>query len=128
MMSKQEATDTIMATLGEYDALWDGELFPEIVDAELFDCFDKSVGVQVEMPVELFLRYDVEINEEIDRLDAMAALMGAVAARVENSLDASLFSEGVDDELYDCPLDDQTFIDCYIIDPPEDFPSARSLK
>jgi hypothetical protein len=95
MMSKQEATDTIMATLGEYDALWDGELFPE---------------------------------EEIDRLDAMAALIGAVTARVENSLDATLFTEEVDAELYDVPLDDQTFIDCFIIDPPEDFPSARSLK
>ena len=104
--------DVLMATLGEYDALWDGVLFPEIIDAEYSDNFDKSVGIQVNMPSKLFLRYDIEINEEIDRLEAMATLLATVS-ELSQQYPKELYSEGIDAILTDC----STLEEYQILDP-----------
>jgi len=122
-LAKAIATDTLMATLGEYDALWDGMLFPEIVDAEFHDAEpDQPLA---SLPLELYIYYDRQLTQNLDRLEALAALMGTVTAMVDNSLDVPLFEEGVDAELYDCPLNDETFFQCFVA---PDFPTPRSLK
>jgi len=122
-MCKEEATDALMATIGEYDALWDGVLNPEVFDAEFCDCGDW--GPSICLPVEMHMKSDPKLEQQFDRIQALAALMGTVSAMVENSLDAPLFEEGVDAELFDCPLNDETFFQCFVA---PDFPTPRSLK
>lgn len=111
-LAESIATETLRATLGEYDALWDGELFPEIVDAEFHDCDPEQPSAV--LPLELFTCYDRKLAQDLERLEALVALMGAVSAMVENSLDVPLFDIGVDGEMFDCPLDPDTFFDCYV--------------
>jgi len=126
-----EATDALMATLGEYDALWDGTSFPEIVDAEFYDC-PESVGEWSPIfLIPLCLQQDHDLRQVFDRAEALLTLIEVIKyqASVSVHLGAPLHPEGVDAELYDCPLDDQTWYDCYIdLDPPEDWPSVASLK
>ena len=119
-------SEALMATLGEYDALWDGTLPPEIVDAELYDCPREGLWSTI-LPSPLCFHNDPCLIQMADRYEALLTLIGVIRCYVENSLDAPLFSEEVDGELYDCPLDEDTFYDCYI-DPPEDWPSVDSLK
>jgi hypothetical protein len=118
-MSQAEATDAIMATIGEYDALWDGELFPEIIDAEYYDCFDRDHGVTVDFPEEMIIYYDVQLRDFCDHHEALDTVITTITAMVENSLDAPIFSEDIDGMLYDHPVR---------IDEYDDPPSIRSLK
>lgn len=123
-----EATDALMATLGEYDALWDGTLAPEIVDAEMYDCPDSGGLFSPTLPSLLCFHNDPDLLQVFDRDEALLILIEVVKCYVgDNCVDTPLFSEEVDAELYDCPLDDSTWVDL-IIDPPNDWPSVNSLK
>jgi hypothetical protein len=121
-----EATDAVMATLGEYDALWDGMLFPEIVDAEFYDCPNPWNDWSPILPGSLFSHLDPDLIQALDRFEALNVLIEVVKCYVENSLDVPLFCEEVDAELYDCPLDDASWYACILAS--DDWPSVDSLK
>ena len=121
-MSKAEATDAVMATIGEYDTLWDGTLLPEIIDAEFYDCPDSGRDWNPNMPTDMYLSQDFDLMQIIDRYEALLALIEVVKCYVGTNVDASLFSEEVDAEMYDCPIEH------WPITPPQDWPSVESLK
>lgn len=122
-----EATDAIMATLGEYDSLWDGTLSPEIVDAEMYDCSWSGGDWSPLLPAPLCLHNDPDLLQTFDRDDALCVLIEVIMWYVgDSSPDTPLFPEGVDAELYDCPLDIGVWYDCYILS--QDWPSVDSLK
>lgn len=88
-MSIKEATDTVMATLGAYDALWDGVLTPEIVDAEYYDWDDDPrhpfiLTRIVKMPIPLKYHSYPPLMEGLARNEAMDVLKAVVKARVDN--------------------------------------------
>ncbi len=120
-----EATDVLMATLGEYDALWDGTLSPEIIDAEFYDCPDE-VDHGPFFPAPLCHQDNPSLIQVYDRAEAICTLIEVVKCYVETCIetciDAPLFSEEVDAEMYDCPIEH------WPITPPEDWPSVESLK
>lgn len=117
-----EATDALMATLGEYDALWDGTLPPEIIDAEIYDCPDSGGDLSPDMPINLYLSQDFDLIQIIDRYEALLTLIEVVKCYVGTCIDAPLFSEETDGMLYDCP------VDLSFKRPSEDWPSVESLK
>jgi hypothetical protein len=119
-------TDAIMATLGEYDAPWDGTLTPEIVDAELYDCPREGLWATSILPPPLCYHNDPCLIQMAARYEALLTLIEVVKVHVENSLDAPLFYEEVDGELYDCPLSDDTWFD--LLYPDCDWPSVESLR
>ncbi len=120
------ATNALMATIGEYDVLWDGKLFPEIVDAEFFDgC---NLRGWVDLPERMFPGQMSIIKQQDDRVEALTVLKGVLAAQVGIYPGAApLFPKNMDAELYDCPqplvLED---IECN--NPPQNWPSSASLK
>lgn len=117
-MSIKEATDTVMATLGAYDALWDGILAPEIVDAEYYDWDDDLrhpfiLTRIVKMPVPLNHSYPPLVegfarNEALDVLKAVVEEKGNryIYCHHSGELRGRLMSQELDwDGKYDCPLD-----------------------
>jgi len=117
-----EATDALMATLGEYDALWDGTLPPEIIDAELYDC-PREGPWDTLLPSPLCFHNDPVLIQLADRHEAMLTLIEVIKCYVETCVDTPLFSEETDGMLYDCPVDLS-----FTLDPPQDWPSVESLK
>ncbi len=99
-----EAADALMATLGEYDVLWDGTLSPEIIDAELYDC-SGPIRSTIRLPVELCMTFDSHLTQQFDRMDALVTLM-ATLGEYDALWDGTLTPEIVDAELYDCPQED----------------------
>lgn len=97
----REATDVLMAVLGEHDTLWDGELFPEILDAEEFDCPQDSYSVK--LPGPLFSMIDPQIREVHDHIDAIDCLMATVTALSEK-YPCGLLSEDLDGMMFDHPV------------------------
>lgn len=88
-LARNEALDVLMATLGEYDTLWDGELIPEIVDAEFYDCFDDSIFNSpfkrvVKLPVRLLYQQEPRLLQKIARFEAIDVLKAVVKALVDN--------------------------------------------
>jgi len=122
MNEKIEATNALMATLGEYDVLWDGTLLPEIIDAEFYDCPGSSSPWNSSLPINLCLGEDRELMNDLDRIEALEALLEVIKCYVGTCIDAPLFSEEVDGELYDCSIEH------WPIDSPQDWPSVKSLK
>ncbi len=112
-----EATDAIMATLGEYDAFWDGTLSPEIIDAEFYDC-PNEVDHGPLFPAPLCHQDNPSLIQVYDRAEALLTLIEVVKCYVGTCIDAPLFTEEVDGELYDCPLGDATWFD--LLEPSED--------
>ena len=117
--------DALMATLGEYDALWDGVLPPEIIDAEFYDCPD-SGDYSPDLPMGMYLSQDFDLIQIIDRHEAMLTLIEVVKCYVGTCIDAPLFPEEFDGMMYDSPCDGLIFESEY--DPPQDWPSVESLK
>lgn len=117
--ARNEALDVLMATLGEYDTLWDGELIPEIVDAEFYDCFDDSIFNSpfkrvVKLPVRLLYQQEPRLLQKIARFEAMDVLKAVVEEKGNRyiychhsgELRGRLMSQELDwDGKYDCPLD-----------------------
>jgi len=93
-----EAIDALMATLGAYDILWDGELFAEIVDAEFHDCRTYPITV----PSELAILAVPAIQERVDRQTANITLLATICTLVERCTN-ELYSEGLDAIVADCP-------------------------
>ncbi len=118
---RADALVTLMATLGEYDALWDGELFPEIVDAEFHDCPDE-VDHGPFFPAPLCHQDNPSLIQVYDRYETLMVLMKVVKCYVGTCIDAPLFSEEVDAQMYDCPIEHWPII------LPQDWPSVESLK
>jgi hypothetical protein len=114
-----EANDTVMATLGEYDALWDGVLAPEIVDAEYYDWDDDLkhpfiLTSIVKMPVPLKYHSYPPLVEGLARNDALDALKAVVVEKggryiyrhQDGELRESLMSIELDwDGGFDHPID-----------------------
>jgi hypothetical protein len=98
---QSEATDVLMAVLGEHDALWDGELFPEILDAEEYDCTQDHYTVK--LPDTLFAMIDPQIRDVYDRIDAIDCLMATVVALSEK-YPCGLIPEDLDGMLFDHPV------------------------
>ena len=117
-----EATDALMATLGEYDVLWDGTLLPEIIDADFYDCPNDS-DWGPDMPTGMYLSQDFDLMQIIDRYEALLTLIEVVKCCVGTCLEAPLFSEEVDGMMYDCPCDGLIFETS-----PDDWPTLQSLK
>ena len=114
-----EATDALMATLGEYDVLWNGTLNPEIVDAMFYDCPNNS-GWGPNMPTGMYLSQDFDLMQIIDRYEALLTLIEVIKCYVGTCVDAPLFSEEVDGAMYDCPVDLS-----FTIESPEDWPALN---
>jgi hypothetical protein len=96
-----EATDVLMAVIGEYDAFWDGTLLPEILDAEEHDC--DLDNYTVNLPTPLFVMIDPQIREVYDHMDAINALMATVAALSETCPNGFI-SENLDGMFFDHPV------------------------
>jgi len=92
-----KATDALLTTLHQYDALWDGELLPEIVDAEFHDCRTYPITV----PTELVLLAVPAIQERVDRQTANITLLATICTLVERCTN-ELYSEGFDSVFHDC--------------------------
>ncbi len=93
-----EAIVALMTVLGEYDVLWDGTLFSEILDAEVYDCPGERFSVK--LPGLMCFR--VQEIAEFDRIDALVTsitVVSALAERCGNELPI-LWVDGI---LYDCP-------------------------
>lgn len=103
--------NVLTAVLSEYDALWDGTLFPEILDAEVYD----NIGEQfiVGLTQQLCFQIQPDFVARLDRIEALIvsiAVVSALAERCKNELsslgtDAIFFdgpSEILDAEVYDC--------------------------
>ncbi len=97
-----EATDALMATLGEYDVLWDGVLSPEIVDAELYDCYGNNMTATLpaELVIPCLYRF---LMQRLDRMEALYTLIEIVKCYAGTCIDTLHFSEEFDAEVYDCP-------------------------
>jgi hypothetical protein len=102
---RAEATDALMATIGEYAAPWYGDdLDPEIVDAEFYDC--PGYLLSVKFPVSIGLTDDDGDRRRhySDIEEAMEALMATVTELSDTGGWAFLFIKEMDADLYDCPL------------------------
>ena len=95
--------DVLMATLGEYDALWDGELFPEIVDAECYDCPIRPIHTLGKLPL---MSTPPIFRQTLDRWEALTTLLATVG-ELATRCPEELCSEGVDAVLTDCSTIDE---------------------
>ena len=83
-----EANDALLATLCEYDVLWDGVLPPEIVDSEFYDCPNLMGHVDIPYPLRLQRQPITDISQQRDHREALNTVKGAVVARVGSLTDA----------------------------------------
>lgn len=91
--------NVLTAVLSEYDALWDGTLFPEILDAEVYDCPGERFIVS--LTEQLCFQIQPDFVAKLDRIEALIvsiAVVSVFAERCENEL----YSLGVDAVLCDC--------------------------
>lgn len=107
-MDRHHATQALLATLGEYDALWNGVLFPEIVDAGYYDCpsfppFIVDALTLMTSPV---------VQQIIDRTEALDTVLATVTTLAKRC-PKELYSEGVDAVFGDC----QTLEEIQTLDP-----------
>lgn len=105
---RAEATDAIMAVVEEMGVLWGGELFPEVVDAEYFDCqntlpcitADKNSGG---IPWTLVTSTVKPLQVTTDRIDEMQHLMTIVTTLAKRYGD-ELIPADLDGMLFDHPV------------------------
>lgn len=104
MSEKTEATDALMATIGEYGKFYEGDtLDPEIVDAEFYDCPGYPLGVKFPVPLGLTDDDGDRRRHYSDIEEAMEALMATVTELAGVDRWAIMFPEEMDADLYDCP-------------------------
>lgn len=101
-----EAMDVLMATLREYDALWDGVLLPEIIDAEIYDT--PVLTTYVRMPGRFAItELKSIIDQSDDRAKAMKALMATVGELGARYMDEPFIDINIDGSRWDCPVESQ---------------------
>lgn len=110
-----EANDAMLVTLCAYDALWDGVLPPEVIDAEMYDT--PALTTHVRLPVNLVLaRIQPTIVQIGDRREAFNTLVAVVVERggryiyrhQDGELRHSLMSWELDwDSQFDHPIDER---------------------
>ncbi len=105
-----EAVDAVMATIGGYDALWDGVLFPEIIDAEYHDC-SETLPIVWQTPGELVIMTAPAYVQRIDRVQALTTLLATVDELAKRCPEG-LHSESIDAVLTDCPTLDELQLFC----------------
>jgi len=104
MSERTEAIDALLGTIGEFSKIWEGApLLPEIVDAELHDCYCPSKGIKPKIPNPLLIEASYCLQATWDYMEAFDTILATLAKYGCLWKGDDLDPEIVDAEFYDCP-------------------------